>query len=61
MAQSSGFFTPSFEYGARHSTSLIRSGESSMPSVPAPLGHSVPWLTGERGSPSMWIGFLSLT
>ena len=32
-----------------------------MPSVPAPLGQSVPWFTGERGSPSMWMGFLSLT
>ena len=35
---------------------LIRCGLSSIPSVPAPLGQSVPWLTGLRGSPSTWIG-----
>ena len=47
---------PVVEYGARYSTWLMRCSDSSIPSVPPPLGHSVPWFTGLRGSPSMWMG-----
>ena len=52
-AQSSGFSSQRSLYGARYLTVVSRCGLATSWSVLAPLGHSPPWLTGLRGSPSM--------